>query len=82
MVERALQRAPGNSELETLRSTLRDRVAEEESERQKLQAMDAALAEGRRILQGRGAASAREWDNIPLREPPDSTRAERKPCKV
>ncbi len=57
----ALQRAPGNSELETLRSTVRERVVAEESEQQKLQVIEAALAEGNRILQARGARSAKEF---------------------
>jgi serine/threonine protein kinase len=61
VLDRALQRAPGNSELEALRSTVRDQVAAEESERQKLQGIEAALAEGKRILQARGARSAREF---------------------
>ena len=61
VLERALQRAPGNLELETLRSTVRDVVAAEESEQQKLQAAGSALAEGKKILQQRGARSAREF---------------------
>jgi len=61
VLDRALQRAPGNSELETLRSTLQERIAAEESEQQRLRALDATLAEGRRIFQERGAGSAREF---------------------
>jgi len=61
VLERALQRAPGNSELETLRSTVRERVVAEDSEQRKVQAIGAALAEGKRILQARGARSAREF---------------------
>jgi len=57
----ALQQAPGNSELEALRSTVRDRVVAGESEQQNLQAMEAALAEGKRILQERGAGEARAF---------------------
>ena len=61
VLDRALQRAPGNGELETLRSTVRDRVAAEESEQQKLQAIATTLTEGKRMLQERGARSAREF---------------------
>jgi serine/threonine-protein kinase len=61
VLETALQRAPGNSELETLLSTVRDRVVAAESEQQKLQLLAAAVAEGKRILQERGARSAREF---------------------
>jgi len=59
-LDRALQKVPGNSELETLRSTLRNRVAEEESEQRRASTIDATLAkEGRRVLQEQGALSAR-----------------------
>jgi tetratricopeptide (TPR) repeat protein len=61
VLDRALQRAPGDSELEAFRSTVRDRVAAEESEPQKPQAVAATLVEGKRILQERGARSAREF---------------------
>jgi serine/threonine protein kinase len=74
VLDRALQRAPGNSELETLRSTMQDRVAAEESERQKLRAMDATLVEARRIFQERGAGSAREFLEtraVPYAEAPE-----------
>ncbi len=61
-LDRALQKVPGSSELETLRSTLRDRVAAEESEQRKARAIDATLAkEARRVLEGQGASSAREF---------------------
>jgi len=61
-LDRALQKVPGSSELETLRSTLRDRVAAEESEQRKARAIDATLAkEARRVLEGQGAVSAREF---------------------
>jgi len=61
VLDRALQRAPGDSELEAFRSTVRDRVATEESEPQKPQAVAATLVEGKRILQEGGARSAREF---------------------
>ena len=61
VLDGALQKVPGNGELETLRSVVRDRVAAEASEQQKLEAMAAALAEGQRILQERGAQSAKEF---------------------
>ena len=61
VLDRALQQAPGNSELETLRATLRDRVLAQESGQKKLQATETTLAEGKRILQERGARSAREF---------------------
>jgi tetratricopeptide (TPR) repeat protein len=61
-LDRALQKVPGSSELETLRATLRDRVAAEESEQRKARAIDATLAkEARRVLEGQGAMSAREF---------------------
>jgi tetratricopeptide (TPR) repeat protein len=61
-LDRALQKVPGSSELETLRTTLRDRVAAEESEQRKARAIDATLAkEARRVLDGQGAVSAREF---------------------
>jgi tetratricopeptide (TPR) repeat protein len=60
VLEGALQKVPRNSELETLRSTLRNRVAEEEAEQRRASAVDASLAkEGRRVLQEQGALSAR-----------------------
>ena len=61
VLDRALQRAPGDSELEALRSTVRDRVTAEESEQQQPQAVESTLVEGKRILQERGARSAREF---------------------
>jgi Tfp pilus assembly protein PilF len=61
-LDRALQKVSGSSELETLRATLRDRVAVEESEQRKARAIDATLAkEARRVLEGQGASSAREF---------------------
>ena len=61
-LDRALQKVPGSAELETLRATLRDRVAAEESEQRKVRAIDATLAkEARRVLEGQGAISAREF---------------------
>jgi hypothetical protein len=61
-LDRALQKVPGSSELETLRATLRDRVAAEEAEQRKARAIDATLAkEARRVLEGQGALSAREF---------------------
>jgi tetratricopeptide (TPR) repeat protein len=60
VLDGALQKVPRNSELETLRSTLRNRVAEEEAEQRSASAIDASLAkEGRRVLQEQGALSAR-----------------------
>jgi serine/threonine protein kinase len=61
VLDRALQRVPGDSELETLRSTVRGRVRAEELEQPKPQDVEATLAEGKRILQERGARSAREF---------------------
>jgi eukaryotic-like serine/threonine-protein kinase len=61
-LDRALQKVPGSSELETFRATLRDRVAAEEAEQRKARAIDATLAkEARRVLEGQGALSAREF---------------------
>jgi eukaryotic-like serine/threonine-protein kinase len=61
-LDRALHKVPGSSELETLRATLRDRVAAEEAEQRKARAIDATLAkEARRVLEGQGALSAREF---------------------
>jgi len=61
-LDRALQKVPGSSELETLRVTLRDRVAAEEAEQRKARAIDATLAkEARRVLEGQGALSAKEF---------------------
>jgi serine/threonine protein kinase len=61
-LDRALQKVPASSELETLRATLRERVAAEESEQRKARAIDATLAkEARRVLEGQGALSAREF---------------------
>jgi hypothetical protein len=61
-LDRALLKVPGSSELETLRATLRERVAAEESEQRKARAIDATLAkEARRVLEGQGAVSAREF---------------------
>jgi tetratricopeptide (TPR) repeat protein len=60
VLDGALQKVPRNSELETLRSTLRNRVAEEEAEQRRASVIDASLAkEGRRVLQEQGALSAR-----------------------
>ena len=61
VLDRALERAPGNSELETLRSTFQDGLEAEESRKQELKAMEETLAEGKRILQEQGARSAREF---------------------
>ena len=61
VLDRALQRAPGNSELETLRSTVQAGLAAEESKKQKLQTIEETLSESKRILQERGAWSAREF---------------------
>jgi eukaryotic-like serine/threonine-protein kinase len=61
VLERALQRAPGNSELESLRSTFLDRLATEEAEQRRQQAVETTLAEGERILQERGARDAAEF---------------------
>jgi len=61
-LDRALQKVPGSSELEALRASLRERVAAEESEQRKARAIDATLAkEARRVLEGQGALSAREF---------------------
>ncbi len=60
VLDGALQKVPRNGELETLRSTLRNRVAEDEAEQRRASAIDASLAkEGRRVLQEQGALSAR-----------------------
>src|SRR5450755_957364 len=61
VVESALQRAPGNSELETLRSTIQDRLMAEEAGRQKLRGVEQMVSEGKRVLQERGARAAREF---------------------
>ncbi len=58
LLERALQKAPGNTELESLRATFLDRVATEEAGQRRQQAVEKALAEGERILQERGASDA------------------------
>lgn len=60
-LDSALERTSGNSELESLRATVKERFAAEESKRQRLAAAEATLAEGKRILQQRGARSAREF---------------------
>jgi tetratricopeptide (TPR) repeat protein len=57
-LDRALQKVPGNSELETLRSTLRDRVAAAESKPRKPGSIEATVAEGRQILKQQGGGSA------------------------
>lgn len=61
VLDRALQKAPGRSELETLRSIVRDRLAGEESEKQKIRNIEAVLAEGKRIFLEQGARSATEF---------------------
>ncbi len=61
LLERALQRAPGNSELESLRATFLDRLATEEARQRKQQAVETTLAEGERILRERGARNASEF---------------------
>jgi serine/threonine-protein kinase len=59
-LDRALRKVPGNGELESLRATLRNRVAEVESEQRRAGTIDATLArEGRRVLQEQGTPSAR-----------------------
>ena len=84
VLDYALDKVPGNSELETLRSMLRERVAAQESEQRKVRAIDVILEEGRRTLQGKGAASAREFldahagqyaDSQPIQELYDAVRA-------
>jgi tetratricopeptide (TPR) repeat protein/predicted Ser/Thr protein kinase len=61
VLRRSLEYAPGNTELQALHTTLRDRLAAEESERRKLSAIDSIVAEGRRALRERGARNAREF---------------------
>jgi len=61
VLELALQRAPGNSELESLRATFLDRLATEEAGQRRQQAVEATLAEGERILRERGATDANEF---------------------
>lgn len=58
LLERALQKAPGNTELESLRASFLDRLATEEAGQRKQQAMESTLAEGDRILQEKGARDA------------------------
>jgi serine/threonine-protein kinase len=60
-LDRALQRVPANPELESLRSTVRKRVEEEESQQRRLQAIKATVDEAKRILQKQGAKSAKEF---------------------
>src|SRR5258708_21865875 len=50
LLERALQRAPGNSELESQQATFLDRLATEEADQRRRQAVETTLAEGGRIL--------------------------------
>jgi serine/threonine protein kinase len=73
VLDHALQKVPGNNELETLRSTLRERMAAEETEKRKVRAIEAILAEGRRVLQGQGARNAREFLNTHAVQYADST---------
>jgi len=61
LLESALQRAPGNTELESLRVTFLDRLATEEAGQLRQQAVETALAEGDRILQERGASEATQF---------------------
>ncbi len=61
VLERALQRVSGNSELESLRATFLDRLATEEARQRRQQAIEATLAEGERILRERGARNATEF---------------------
>jgi hypothetical protein len=58
VLDRASQKAPGNTDLETLRSIVQDRLTAEESDKQKLNAIESVLVEGKRIFQERGAKSA------------------------
>jgi tetratricopeptide (TPR) repeat protein len=58
VLEQALQKAPGNSELESLRATLLDRAATEEAGQRRQQALETTIAEGERVLQQRGARAA------------------------
>ncbi len=83
LLERALQRAPGNSELESLQASFSDRLATEEAGQRRQQAMETTLAEGKRILQERGAGDATQFlsdraaeysDSQPFRELYDSVR--------
>jgi tetratricopeptide (TPR) repeat protein len=61
LLESALQRAPGNTELESLRVTFLDRLATEDAGQLRQQEVETALAEGDRILQERGASEATQF---------------------
>jgi len=61
VLERALQRAPGNGELESLRANFLDRLATEQAGQRREQSVNTALAEGERILQERGAREAADF---------------------
>ena len=58
VLERALQRTPGNRELESLRADFLDRLAAEEARQRRQQAIATTLAEGARLLRERGARDA------------------------
>ncbi len=83
LLERALQKAPGNSELESLRATFLDRLATEEAGQRKRKAIETTLAEGERILRESGARNATRYldsrapeysDSQPFHELYDSVR--------
>jgi serine/threonine-protein kinase len=83
LLERALQRAPGNSELESLQATFLDRLATEEAAQRRRQAVETTLAEGERILRESGARDATRYldtqaaeysDSQPFRQLHDSVR--------
>jgi serine/threonine protein kinase len=61
VLERVLQRAPGNSEIESLRATFLDRLATEEAGQRRQQAVETTIAEGQRILRERGARDATQF---------------------
>jgi eukaryotic-like serine/threonine-protein kinase len=61
VVERGLQRVPANSELESLRANLLDRLATEEARQRRQQAIESTLVEGARLVRERGARDASEF---------------------
>jgi tetratricopeptide (TPR) repeat protein len=83
LLDHALQRVPGNSELASLRTTFLDRLATEEAAQRERMAIERTLAEGERILRERGARDATGYlesrapeysDSQPFREFYDSVR--------
>jgi hypothetical protein len=60
-LNQAIQRLPRNTELESLRAKLIDRLATEEAEKEKLRAFALTLEEARRVLSERGAKSSAEY---------------------